>query len=402
MECARRELGRIMAYKNPHTWAIPDLDDMKHQYFFLDREMNSKEGDTPLLRLLALHACPKTVENFLYHSDILIGRKPQGGLFCCEDWSKELLALKQVVLQSNYQGVSPLHMALHRNSWYVCEVVRLLLRVDPSLVRRKMTLTGSYPLHVSMANNLTIQSQVLEDLLDADPTVVLEEDVAGDNPVSLLYKNVLRFRWARDWVTQDVIPESMVGDSSWMTVISPDQFRDYSLSMIAAASQGKGEYCNLSWHDICSFPRCSPLLIKVLEMEMPRLALLEPDKNGCLPLHCVAKAPSISNESIPSYILEECSSTLELVMRLEPRAAVVADHDGKFPLHHALENPTITCQVIEQLMEISPVEALMTPDRNTGLLPFQAAAVRRVDEGFETESLIYALLRSEPSATHVL
>ena len=103
----------------------------------------------------------------------------------------------------------------------------------------------------------------------------------GDNPVSLLYKNVLRFRWAQSWVAYDNPPESMVCDKSWMTVISPDQYLGFSLSMISAAQNGD----ELSWHDICSFPRCPPLLIKALEMKMSLDTLLLPDHEGCLPLH---------------------------------------------------------------------------------------------------------------------
>lgn len=212
----------------------------------------------------------------------------------------------------------------------------------------------------------------------------------GDNPVSLLYKNVLRFRWAQSWVAYDNPPESMVCDKSWMTVISPDQYLGFSLSMISAAQNGD----ELSWHDICSFPRCPPLLIKALEMKMSLDTLLLPDHEGCLPLHLSAKSHAISTQSIPQHILEAgASSTLQLVMRLEPKAACFPDRLGKYPLHYALENPTIESHVICELMELSPMEALMTPDCNTGLLPFQLAAIDK------QSSLIYSLLRAEPSAT---
>lgn len=378
MECARRELGRLTTYKNPYSWAVPDNDD-KHRYFFLDRNTTSEEGDTPLLRLLALHACPKTVENFLRLSQALYGKESDTN-----------------VLQSNNHGISPLHVAVHRNSFFAHEIVSLLLAVDPSLVRRRMTASKSFPLHVAMANSLTIQGQVLDDLLAADPMVVYEEDINGDNPVSLLYKNVLRFRWAQAWVSHDTAPESMgAGDSSWMTVIAPDEYRDFSLAMISAAHKKRFGQAKMTWYDICSFPRFPPLLIKVLQLEIPSDSLLQPDQDGRLPLHHAAQAPALSNKSIPLHVLEESASTLELVMRLEPRAAWAADREGMYPLHYALENPTIESHVIQELMELSPVEALMTPDRCTGLLPFQLAAADK------HPNLIYTLLRAEPSASHV-
>ena len=89
-------------------------------------------------------------------------------------------------------------------------------------------------------------------------------------------------------------------------------------------------------------------------------------------------------------------------MQLEPRAAWVADRHGKFPLHYALENLTIEDYVIEELIDLTPVDALMTPDRETGLLPFQLAAARQEVNGASSGSLVYSLLRLEPSASHAL
>lgn len=88
----------------------------------------------------------------------------------------------------------------------------------------------SYPLHILTGHNLTIQPTVLRALLQADPTVPRRADFRHDNPLSLLYKNVLRFRWARDWEAHGLVPslavENCGGATSWMTVIAPRQFRD--------------------------------------------------------------------------------------------------------------------------------------------------------------------------------
>ena len=138
-------------------------------------------------------------------------------------------------------------------------------------------------------------------------------------------------------------------------------------------------------------------------MDMSRESLLHTDEDGRVPLHHAAMALAMSPTCIPAHILEKSASVLELVMRLEPRAAWVADRYGKYPLHYALENLSIQSNVIEELIHTSPVEALMTPDRRTGLLPFQLAAARQeVDSGSFGSSLIYNLLRLEPSATQVM
>lgn len=170
MENARKELGRLMAHKNPHSWAVPDSG--AHRYFFLDQDVVSakdEHGDTPLLRLLALHTTAETVENFF--------RCCQSQLSASYDHAghQKTTFLGDQVLRSNKNGVSPLHVAVHRNSFYANDIFSLLLQIDPTLVRRKMTSTGSLPLHVAMANNLTIQNGVLHDLLRADPSAVREE-----------------------------------------------------------------------------------------------------------------------------------------------------------------------------------------------------------------------------------
>jgi ankyrin repeat protein len=395
MDLARIELGRLSAYKNPHAWAVPDGERGKHQYFFLDKDTPSaKEGDSSLLRLLALHACPSTVEGFLHHAadDNFCGSQVSEGGDCQR---------LERILASNGKGVSPLHMAIHRNSWYVGEIVRLLLRLDPSLVSRHMHPSGSFPLHVCMANNLTIDSQVVEDLLIADPLIVRKEDIHGDNPLSLLYKNVLRFRWARDWETQDVPPVTMVSDSSWMTVIAPDQFRDFSFAMIRAAYPSRLEYspAPLEWHQVCSFPRCPPLLIRLLASELSAADLLGADAQGCLPLHRVAQSPALTSHCIPRHLVS--SSTLELVLDLQPGAAWVADDNGKYPIHYALQNPTLSIRAISKLLQESPMEAFLTPDCATGLLPFQQAAARAGEADSEDElTLIYRFLRTQPTVSH--
>eukprot|EP00977_Amphora_coffeiformis_P022988 scaffold12027_cov168-Amphora_coffeaeformis.AAC.2 len=322
MEPSRKELGRIMAYKNPHAWAVPDSNEKEHRYFSLD-SMLSKEGDTPLMRLLALHATPLTIKNFLFYSENCRRRDYQHGLSRQENVSNKPSTLEDGVLKSNHLGVSPLHVLLHRNSFYVGEIVRLLLSVDPTLVRRRMKITGSFPLHISMANSLTLEQEVLQDLLVVDPSVVYEEDVDGDNPVSLLYKNVLRFRWARNWVTRSMSPNAAdLTSQSWMTVITPDQFLSFCTAMIIAA-QGNGSiHGNITWHSICAFPRCPPLLIKILEQKMSTDSLLQQDEESCTPLHYAAKAAAMSQASIPQHILKESESTLELILSLAPQAAL--------------------------------------------------------------------------------
>ena len=119
----------------------------------------------------------------------------------------------------NRMGATALHIAVWRNSWHAGDVVELLLHANPEEskeggegVTSSLTPTpppplslasipmrcGAYPLHVACGlPHLTLRSEILRSLLDADPTLAFAEDVNGDNPLSILWKNVLRYRWAR-------------------------------------------------------------------------------------------------------------------------------------------------------------------------------------------------------------
>lgn len=71
MDLARNELSRMTAYRNPYAWSTEDEDVglEHHSYYLRDRlGRSTKTGDGPLHRLLALHATPTTVQNFLSHA----------------------------------------------------------------------------------------------------------------------------------------------------------------------------------------------------------------------------------------------------------------------------------------------------------------------------------------------
>ncbi len=96
-------------------------------------------------------------------------------------------------------GVTALHIATYRNSLHAEKIANFLLNWnhsskefanDSSLASIAMK-CGSYPLHILTGQNLTIKEELLETLLHADPSVPFKDDVNGDNPISLLWKNTL-------------------------------------------------------------------------------------------------------------------------------------------------------------------------------------------------------------------
>lgn len=103
------------------------------------------------------------------------------------------------------KGITALHVAVYRNSLHVDKIAKLLLNWDRSSNEflasdadaKEISLAsipmrcGCYPLHILTGQNLTINEKLLETLLCADSSIPFKDDVNGDNPISLLWKNTL-------------------------------------------------------------------------------------------------------------------------------------------------------------------------------------------------------------------
>eukprot|EP00522_Entomoneis_paludosa_P010931 CAMPEP_0172459312 /NCGR_PEP_ID=MMETSP1065-20121228/31993_1 /TAXON_ID=265537 /ORGANISM="Amphiprora paludosa, Strain CCMP125" /LENGTH=408 /DNA_ID=CAMNT_0013213943 /DNA_START=193 /DNA_END=1419 /DNA_ORIENTATION=- len=376
MELARSELSRIVGYQNPNSWCIDRNESQlsQHRYYFLDRLGVNAHGDTSLHRLLALHASPEVVGHFITHLKEhrrLWGEVEQGVSRSLGRYTG--LPEPPRIDQGNRKGVTALHVAVYRNSWHVEEVASVLIRECPKLTSLAMTPCGNYPLHIAAGHSITIRREVLEVLLKADGQVAWKEDCEGNNPLSLLWKNVLRFRWARQWEEEGVVPIAMKGDLSWMTVIAPCQFLDYSLSILERAYKRK----NLDWNDVCGFPRCPPLLIKML-LQQPsclRGSLLTPDTQNRYPLHRAAQSPAVNHSNVPTTIARRTTTLVDLILAMtEGEFAEVSDQTGRCPLHYAChDKPAST---LESLIMAGP-GALRVPDPLTRLYPSQQVATRR-------------------------
>ena len=99
-------------------------------------------------------------------------------------------------------------------------------------------------------------------------------------------------------------------------------------------------------------------------------AAVEQRVNGWLPLHWACAAPSTTEVS------EHGNAKEELIVQLiaaYPEASLVADGQGRFPLHLACQSGK-SAHALEALLHSNPA-ATMTCDHN-GLLPFFTAALR--------------------------
>jgi len=331
--------------------------------------------------------------------------------------------------QTNHRGVTALHVAVYRNAFYAHQIVKQLLQQQPSLASTPMTPCGSYPLHILCGQNLTIRKEVLMSLLQADPSVVWKEDINGDTPLSLLWKNVLRFRWAQqDHVTlqddeedvDDDIGSSSNSDSlgnsnnrrqrrrpSWMTVISPEQYVEYSLLLVRAAlGKLNNDNESLNLGDVCRMPRCPPLLIRLLLQYPNKFVMVtqhEKDSQGMTPLHHAARVNAVTHHMVPINVLTKMkqSSVLDLVLHAFPSMACIEDRRGRIPLHYALDKDYPNNNNMNMVDGISlddhkeclyrlvqaNADSLGLQDPVTGLYPFALLASQKKKEPRDEDSM---------------
>ena len=475
MDTSAEELGRIVAFVNRRPWIMEDPtsydsssssdsekgatttthnDTNNNSNYFLDRLGTSDTGDSSLHRVCAWHTTPDQFQTFLDHMKAhheeeqqqqqqhsLVETTAMETTETAESSSDMVLELEGTPLtvggsgcyesmpppprldQTNNQGVSALHIAVYRNAFHVQSMVRMLLKEQPSLASQQMT-CGSTPLHIVCAHNITIRKDVLLALLQADPSAVCKEDVNGDTPLSLLWKNVLRFRWAQsdhialaddddeengeesdnsnnDWNSANGIHRRRQRPRpSWMTVISPDQYVDFSLRMVRAAL-GKtnidDDYLTLA--DICCMPRCPPLLVRLVLQHYTKLA--EPCKlaspstlfgapnhsNGMTPLHYAAQQTAATQQFVPAHVLTKTQSVVDCLLDHFPCMVFAQDHGGRLALHYALEKNVGGCHSSgTQMQELKSFytslyrfvktnpDSLRMIDPATGLYPFALLA----------------------------
>lgn len=400
MDTSGEELGRIVAFVNRRPWIMeedpmrtknsPDSSSSSSSYF-LDNLGTTDMGDSSLHRLCAWHATAEQLQNFLDHmeSHRLLQeqtKEPNNNANGMDTDIDMDTTTTTITSSSNYsdmpappcldetnaQGANALHVAVYRNSFHVHSMLQMLLKQQPSLASQQMT-CGSTPLHILCAHNVTIRKEVLLTLLAADPSAVWKEDCHGDTPLALLWKNVLRFRWAQS--SADIALESDEEDSdsddsssnasedawyaangirrrrsrprpSWMTVISPDQYIELSLMMVRAAL-GMTAQERVSLVNICQMPRCPPLLVRLVLQHYQKLVVpcnlaafrdfeAASDSNSKTALHYAAQVNPVTRQFVPLHVQTNTQSVVDCLLDHFPKMAFEKDSEGRTPLHYAL------------------------------------------------------------------
>ncbi|CAB9510218.1 expressed unknown protein [Seminavis robusta] len=418
MEASGEELGRIVAFVNRRTWLMeePPSSDAIGSNYFLDNIGTTSFGDSSLLRLCAWHPTPDQFTSFVDHMEAhqeFVGASKTGKVIFTSENDKANNNLCYLDMpsppnlsQTNHKGVTALHMAVYRNSFHANSIVKQLLHKQPSLASTPMQ-CGSYPLHILCAHSLTIRKEILLQLLEADPSVVWLQDQNGDTPLSLLWKNVLRFRWAQQEEVkfEDEEEEEDPGNNyynrgrirrpSWMTVITPDQFVEFSLLMIKAALHKDV----LHLVDVCRMPRCPPVLVQLVLQRRRSSKLAKhlvqgsifwraTDELGMTPLHHASRVEVVTMDFVPAHVQAlQPMSIVDCLLRSFPSMAFVKDRWGRIALHHALEKAfhfpshhldhggTTNANELHRFVAANP-DSLRIKDPVSGLYPFALLATK--------------------------
>ncbi|GAX19482.1 hypothetical protein FisN_19Hh057 [Fistulifera solaris] len=303
----------------------------------------------------------------LYELHHLVGRHSTTG-DSIRDYHKQ----HSVKWQIPSTGVTPLHVAVFRNSYHVLSVLQALLEIEPSL-REMPMLDGNLPLHIYLQHAMTMDRKVLQLLLTPDNALSQH----GDRPITLLYHNVLRFQWARNWELYDLPPRHDT-QQSWLTIISPQQFLEYALLLLQTGDV----------YTMCQSPECPPLVLRILFKKLDDRVLQE---RYPFLLHAAAQAtascrPPRWHEGTPwptliSYLLQ----------RVDQQRTTRDHRHQRLPLHYALQHSTNESDM-KQLVTVS----YDVIDPVTQLPPALLYASSRTTEDEVNLDWLYELVRSYP------
>jgi hypothetical protein len=388
------EVGHLANFDMPSNCRIRDQLDTCggetgiQKYYFLDTRGTTEHG-TALHRLVASNFCTwkaieSFVQNMMHHTEWFIN----DDINQQQQQSKSFVGLPPppTIRQQNSMGATALHVAVYRNALDVDKSIKALLECDQSLHNESSSPSslagipmndGSYPLHIMTGYNLTIKGEALIALVQADPTVVMKENSVGDNALSLLWKNTLRFRWAISIMKGSTYIDYITEENhcSWMTITTPSQFIRYTKLLIKAAL-GKGKDGSLTIHQLSSLPRCPPMLLKfAMSSQYNSIfgvqgSVHTMDAQGMLPIHHAVQSVPVNYNRVPDYLEAQYHKSLvEVLLEAYPEGARVYDSRGRLPIHYALESGYVQEFDLMRLVELHP-DSLRVQDPLSGLYPF--------------------------------
>ena len=288
-------------------------------------------------------------------------------------------AAPDVVSLQNKEGETTLHLATEGSSE---DVQILLLKSYPDAVM-KQDKYGDTPFHRACA--IGAMPEILEQFVTVRPDVVNVPNNEGITPFFMISQgyemakslsdvNEEDGEYWDDWEKAMLLLKTAFFKSSKI----PDGDTFYEL--IAAAST-----------------KCPMALLKTCIRFFPSQLLIQ-DKEGLTPLAIATRAeifeePRHVNNDGDDEI--ELDSRVQILLRAEPKAAMIPDKTGRYPLFHAIENNIPLEKGLKELLMASS-QLLNTYDPITKLYPFMLAATKEA-----SVDTIFQLFVAFPALSHL-
>jgi len=270
----------------------------------------------------------------------------------------------------------PLHQYL-RQMWPSVDVVKDLLRDDPSMVTMKDQL-GHTSLHLS--TRMDVCPEITRILLEAAPEALDVKDDTGETPLSRLCE-WWTFAVPTNWRHETKIHCGLNSDTEETLKLHPlDAQWEKIILMLKVASENLSRIFFRPLQT-AAYMGCPPMVLRHLHALNSSQIAERQEETGRRPLSIAAASPHVCGK--------EGLATLEGLLYLDPSAAKAPDHEGRFPLHLAIESGKTWNTGIKSLAIAAP-SVLLEHDSKTQLLPFMASS----EKGFINDA--YHLLRYCP------
>jgi len=307
-------------------------------------------------------------------------------------------AYPEALFQQDSSGWTPLHLTiLHGGDE---ETILLLIRRGGKIVASVQSPYIGSPLHLACRHIAPLA--VLEALVKANIEMVTAPNEYGTKPADLVWTQFLRQSRNKHVFNVVVRPDENRSDININHPSIKDLIERIKILLAAVSTAGRENQNQnepLKIHDLVSnLPRLgdiSPLLNIVVRLYPEQVRIM--DQNGNYPLHLVARNPGIGQApQLFSLGLPWSRDPMEIIVSSYPLAASVMDRNGNLPLHLALKTGQRKWGTELSSLVSAYSEALQLRDRETGLLPFQLAAVFPAKNDLDSLGTIFELLLACP------
>jgi ankyrin repeat protein len=314
-----------------------------------------------------------------------------------------LKAYPQALVEISDKGMTPLHYACRFKAPH--DTIRFLLYEYPTLGKLAVTKRdawGRTPLWYAV--RYEAPQGVVETLLEIDSTAILEQDNAGESPLSMVWDS-----WAEKLEGKRTLAPFLLDDKklngfvnvreqfySFLERNSKMKFRWERVNLFLKANFGiddKQQYRML--HATAAIP-CHSTLFRLAASLYPEQAS---ETDDCVLTE--SKQSALHLAALSSASGEQARFVIKTLLQLYPKAVFIQDSlDGALPLHRMVVHKSHWIQDGIRDVFMANREAINVGDFQ-GRLPLHLAAAANQHSGGQGGSIILQLLNESPQAASV-